>query len=126
MVCDDDPHILAALSDLLTQSGYSVSTAQGHHELMARMQEHTPDLLILDVRLPERDGIWIAEGLQVLGSQVPVLFLTGYDSTIYRYYSPFVGAVGYMLKPVNPDALLKKIDAVMQKRQPASIPARIC
>jgi len=115
LLCDDDQAVLDAMSELLQNSGYAVSTAHEHTELMQRLNEGTPDLIILDVRMPERDGIWVAECLQALGSQIPVLFLTGCDSTIFRLYAPFVGAVGYFLKPVNAQLLLQKIKSVFDK-----------
>ena len=113
-VCDDDQEVLDSVSLLLQSAGYRVLTAHEHKEFMAKLQEATPDLVLLDVRMPERDGYWIAEGLQVLGTKIPIIFMTGYDSMIYRLYAPFVGAVQYFVKPIDPPKLLGKIDQLLK------------
>jgi DNA-binding response OmpR family regulator len=109
-LCDDDQEILDATSSVLTHAGYSVVQAHDHKELTRKLRECAPDLIILDVRMPERDGFWIAECLQVLGSTVPIMFMTAYDKILYRLYAPFVGSVEYLIKPVDPQVLLKKVE----------------
>jgi DNA-binding response OmpR family regulator len=114
-ICDDDPAILDCVAALLQSAGYRVFTAHHHEELARKLQEHSPDLLILDIRMPEHDGCWIAEGLQALGHKIPIIFLTGYDSLIYRLYAPFVGAVTYLTKPVDLTLLLSKVREVLDR-----------
>ncbi|HEY3320541.1 MAG TPA: response regulator [Planctomycetota bacterium] len=109
LLCDDDQGALDCVGKLLDSAGYSVSTAHDYREFMTRLTHDSPDLIILDVRMPERDGFWIAEALQVRGMHTPVIFLTGCDSSIYKLYAPFVGSVAYLLKPVDSDLLLQKV-----------------
>jgi FixJ family two-component response regulator len=110
LICDDDQDVLDAVSSVLREYGYDVVTAHEHTEFMACLQQCNPSVIILDIRMPERDGIWLAEGMQALGSQTPVIFLTGYDSMIYRLYAPFVGSVAYLTKPVDSQLLLAKVE----------------
>jgi two-component system, NtrC family, response regulator AtoC len=109
LLCDDDQSILDAVSDVLLDAGYEVFTSHNHVEFLAQMRHCNPSVIILDVRMPERDGFWLAEGLQSLGKQIPIIFLTGYDSMIYRLYAPFVGSIAYLTKPVDTHRLLEKV-----------------
>jgi len=113
LVCDDDQDILDAVSMALVNAGYKVVTAHEHKELTNQIRLSPPDLIILDVRMPERDGFWIAEFLQVLGVNVPIMFMTAYDQMVYRLYAPFVGAVEYLIKPVDMQILLKKVERAL-------------
>ena len=79
------------------------------------MQQCSPSVIILDIRMPERDGFWLAEGLQALGQQIPIIFLTGYDSMIYRLYAPFVGSIAYLTKPVDTKLLLAKVEKALNR-----------
>ncbi len=108
-VCDDDPHVIDSMTVLLNSAGYAVLSAHDHTELTALLQEAKPDLLLLDVRMPGRDGFWIAECLQVLGNSCPIFLMTAYDRFIYRLYAPFVGTSEYLTKPIDPQSLLEKI-----------------
>jgi len=109
LLCDDDPEILKSVGMLLESAGYDVHTAHEYRELNAQLKETKPDLLVLDVRMPERDGFNIAESLQALGMNIPIIFMTGYDQLIYRLYAPFVGAVEFLIKPVEPAKLLNHV-----------------
>jgi len=113
-ICDDDQEILNAVECVLSNAGYQVISAREHGELTQKLQDTPADLIILDVRMPGRDGFWIAECLQVLGSKVPIIFMTAYDKIIYRLYAPFVGSVEYLVKPVEPSVLLKKVERALQ------------
>jgi DNA-binding response OmpR family regulator len=114
-ICDDEAETLVALSELLRNAGYDVCTAVGHDEMLQQIQlGNPPDLIVLDVRMPERDGIWIAENLRALGVNVPIIFHTGCDSLIYRLYAPFVGAAAYLTKPCDASVLLSKIEKALE------------
>ena len=114
LVCDDDPQTLDTLSELLGNAGYSVSTAADTREMLERLETSKPDLLILDVRLPEHDGMWIAESLLSHGRNIPIIFHTGCDAPSYRLYAPFVGASAYLTKPCDPALLLEKVEEALR------------
>ena len=110
LVCDDDDAILESVSSILTNGGYRVVTAHDHKEFFSVLKSERPSAIILDVRMPERNGLWLAENLQVLGFSTPIIFLTACDSFVYKLYAPFVGAVAYLMKPVDPYVLLEKLN----------------
>jgi len=114
VVCDDDPQTLDALAELLSNAGYAVSTAASHTEMLDKFDTAHPDLLILDVRLPEHDGMWIAESLLSHGRNIPIIFHTGCDAPSYRLYAPFVGASAYLTKPCDSAVLLEKIEEALR------------
>ncbi len=108
---DDDLDVLNLLKTILTGAGYSVITAEngrlGLHE--ARLRQ--PDLILMDVMMPEIDGYAVCSQLQENPETVyiPVLFLTALDDEINRAKSFAAGAVDHIAKPVRKDILLNKI-----------------
>jgi DNA-binding response OmpR family regulator len=109
LVCDDDKDILDLLSHILTQAGYTVATAGEHKSFMQRFNEAKPDLILLDVRMPEKDGFSIAE--QIQGDyRGPIIFITAHDRPVYRMCVPIVGATDYLPKPIDPEVLLARIE----------------
>jgi two-component system OmpR family response regulator len=109
VVCDDSDDILGMLYSLLRRAGYRVETVHGYRELQELLKTAKPDLFILDVLMPEFDGFWIAEELLSQGHTAPMMFITAYDSPALRLNAPVIGAVEYLLKPIDPDILLPKV-----------------
>ena len=114
VVCDDCDDILGMLYSLLRRVGYRVETVHGYRELQELLKTAKPDLFILDVLMPEFDGFWIAEELHSQGYSVPIMFITAYDSPALRLNAPVMGAVEYLLKPIDPDILLPKVAKAFQ------------
>ena len=113
LVCDDDPDILFMLENLLSESGYAVSTANGHEEFFDRIRESEPDLILLDVRMPEHDGFWIAEELQRQNINVPVIFVSAHNRSVYRLCAPIAGAIDFITKPFEPETLLDRVSKAL-------------
>ena len=110
LICDDQDDTLDSTRQLLALEGYDVVTARNHVEFFERFKSSRPDLLILDIRMPSRDGFCIAETVQVLDNHIPIIFFTGYDRPLYRMYSTVAdGAADYLVKPVDPDRLLASV-----------------
>jgi DNA-binding response OmpR family regulator len=113
IVCDDDPDIRDILSALLKQEGYEVFGAAGYKDLMYFMESVHPSLVLLDIRMPEWDGFYIAEIFRKRGIQVPIIFMTAHDNRFSRAYSPALGAVAYFTKPLDIESLIKKISETL-------------
>jgi|ERR1043165_3931277 two-component system response regulator GlrR len=109
IICDDNEDVLEVVSMIVRRAGYNVVTANGHKELLPLLDSSHPELLICDIRMPERDGFWIAEHLQMQGMRIPIIFMTAYDSNLYRTYAPFVGSVAFVTKPIDSQDLLSQI-----------------
>ena len=118
LICDDDAFILEMVEQLLTGAGYSVSTARGHQEFMEKLCDTKPDLILLDVHMPDCDGFSIAQ--RVARSQIPIIFMTAHDRPSYRQCAPIVGAEDYIAKPFDTDFLLSRIQTVLDTQKKAT------
>ena len=109
---DDDPDVLNLLKKILTGAGYSVIVAgdgkRGIEEALSRQ----PDLILMDVMMPEIDGYVACFELQSNPDTkfIPVIFLTALDDEVNRAKAFAVGAADHLAKPIRKDILLKKID----------------
>jgi DNA-binding response OmpR family regulator len=109
IICDDDEDILCFLGVLVRQAGYVPLIARNMDDILSYVDGYKPGLILLDIRMPETDGFEIAETLQRSGSQIPVIFITAHDNRFSRLYSPSLGSMGYFTKPIDTDALLKRV-----------------
>jgi len=110
LIVDDDRLILATLSQGLQQAGYVVFQASSGKEALQLAMTHTPDLALLDVRMPQMSGIELAQRLRQ-DLQIPFLFLSAYgDSDIVRQAAE-QGALGYLVKPVDTPQIIPAIEA---------------
>lgn len=114
VVCDDNNDILEMYQMLLSAEGYAVRTAHGFVELKPLFTTLKPDLLILDIQMPEMDGFDVLDELKRLNLTVPVFMITAHDNFIYRRYAPVIGALEYLTKPVDCDKLLSKIKTILK------------
>lgn len=114
LVCDDDPDIAEFVSFLLRKAGHAVEVAHNHSECLARFHAQPPDLVILDVRMPEHDGFWVAEKLTFEGNKAPIMFMTAHDEPLYRLCAPIAGAVDYIAKPFDPDFLMERVQNALK------------
>ena len=119
LICDDEEDILEMLTLLLSNAGYEVATARGHKEFMVKFHEQQPDLILMDVQMPEHDGFWIAERLPGR-KRIPIIFITAHDRPVYRLYAPMVGAEDYLSKPFEPQMLLSRLESALQPQKKTS------
>ena len=117
LIADDDQQILRALRILLTARGYEVLTARTGAEAVTQAVEHHPDLVMLDLGMPELNGIEVIEGLRGWTS-VPILVVSGRTGSADKVDALDAGADDYVTKPFAADELLARIRA-LTRRQPA-------
>jgi two-component system response regulator MprA len=84
LVVDDDPRITDLLRRVLAYEGYSVAIAASGNEALNRTLERPPDLIVLDIMLPELNGLEVARRLRAAGDNVPILMLTARDAVADR------------------------------------------
>jgi DNA-binding response OmpR family regulator len=113
IVCDDERDIRDFLHFFLRQHGYEPLLAGDMKGVLNYIKTQKPRLILLDIRMPEQDGFEIAETLRRHGNGIPIIFITAHDNMFCRVYSPTVGAVGYFTKPLDTDALIRRIEQVM-------------
>lgn len=114
LVVDDDEHILRSLAQYLELEEFSVRTASGGAEALALVEEEKPDLMVLDVMMPEMDGFEVLENLRrnPETEKLPVIMLTARDQhgDVLKGYQ--MGVSSYMVKPFNLDELVEVINQV--------------
>ncbi|WCF07014.1 response regulator transcription factor [Paenibacillus thiaminolyticus] len=116
MVVDDDEKITSMLRRGLVFEGYEVRTATNGSEGLREMMIREPDLLILDVMMPEVDGWEVCRRLREAGSSVPVLMLTAKDEVQDRVHGLDLGADDYLVKPFALEELLARVRALLRRR----------
>jgi two-component system OmpR family response regulator len=119
LVVDDDPQIRSLLDEYLTENGLRVRTASGGRDMSQILGEQTIDLVILDLRLKDEDGMAIARSLRERLS-VPVIILTGVRDEADRVMGLELGADDYLMKPFSPRELLARIRTVLRRTRSAA------
>ncbi|MDG4782224.1 response regulator transcription factor [Micromonospora sp. WMMD961] len=116
LVVDDEPNICALLSATLRLIEFDVRVASGGHEALAAAVEFEPDLVVLDVMMPDLDGLQVAQRLRSgPGPHVPVLFLTARDAVEDRISGLTVGADDYVTKPFSLEEVVLRIRAILRR-----------
>ena len=123
LVVDDEPNISALLSATLRLIDFDVRAAGGGNEALLAAAEFDPDLVVLDVMLPDLDGFQVAQRLRAAGRPVPVLFLTARDSVEDRISGWTVGGDDYVTKPFSLEEVVLRIRAILRRTHAEPSPA---
>jgi two-component system KDP operon response regulator KdpE len=122
LIADDDGQMLRALRILLSAHGYEVFTAANGAEALAQAVEHHPDLVMLDLGMPELDGVEVIQGLRGW-TGVPILVVSGRTGSADKVDALDAGADDYVTKPFAADELLARIRALTRRQSgPADEP----
>ncbi|WP_295043845.1 response regulator transcription factor [uncultured Paracoccus sp.] len=122
LVVDDDAEIRTLLARYLGGQGFRVTTAQDRRECLARVADTPPDLIVLDVMLPDGTGLEICRSLQDQRPRIPVILLTALKEDVDRIVGLEIGADDYLGKPFNPRELTARIRAVLRRAGPDDAP----
>jgi two-component system OmpR family response regulator len=114
LVADDDPHIRDVLDFALRKNGHSTLMARDGREALALFQRQAPDLVVLDVGMPELDGLDVCRMIRQRSS-VPIIFLSARDEEIDRILGLEIGGDDYMVKPFSPRELIARIGVIMRR-----------
>jgi DNA-binding response OmpR family regulator len=114
LVVDDDPDILAILRDNLELDGYPVVTAESGKDALALVSKEKPDLIILDILLPDMDGIQVCRVIRK-GSRVPIVMLTAKDGVTDKVLGLDSGADDYVVKPFDYLELAARVNACLRR-----------
>ena len=119
LVVDDDPHAVEILMRMLQREGYECLSASGGAAGLNALRAQTVDVLLLDVMMPEMDGLQVCERLREdeLLRQIPVILLTAKDDMETRARGMALGVSEYLTKPINRRELFQRIDAQLHSRQ---------
>jgi two-component system OmpR family response regulator len=122
LIVDDEANIRALLSAALRLAGFDVRVAAGGREALAAASEFEPDLIVLDVMLPDLDGFAVAQRLRAIDQSVPVLFLTARDAVDDRISGLAVGGDDYVTKPFSLEELVLRIRAILRRSAATKAP----
>jgi two-component system OmpR family response regulator len=122
LVVDDEPNICALLAATLRLTEFEVRSAASGEEALTVAGEFEPDLMVLDVMLPDLDGFEVARRLRDAGRPVPVLFLTARDSVEDRISGLTVGGDDYVTKPFSLEEVVLRIRAILRRYRTAPPP----
>ena len=116
LVVDDEPDIVELLSFNLQAEGYEVIKAASGLEALNQARASLPDLIVLDLMLPELDGLAVCEILHRLPStaSIPVIMLTAWKSEISRVIGLSTGAEDYVTKPFSPRDLVTRVNQTLR------------
>lgn len=115
LVVDDEPNIRDLLATSLRFAGFEVFTASTGNEAIREATENQPDLVVLDVMLPDMDGFTVTRRLRDRGEQYPILFLTAKDETQDKVAGLTVGGDDYVTKPFSLEEVVARIRAVLRR-----------
>jgi len=122
LVVDDDGGIRRMLERTLAAEGYDVRAAAGGGAALAEIERSAPDLLVLDVGLPDLDGLAVCRRLRGKGLALSVLMLTARDAVSDRVTGLDAGADDYLVKPFAADELLARVRALLRRgEEPADL-----
>jgi DNA-binding response OmpR family regulator len=115
LVVEDSPDLVALLQRVLSEHGYAVRSAQDGEAGLASALEDEPDLVILDVGLPGRNGFEVVRELRRKGVEAPTLMLTARAEVADRVNGLDSGADDYLIKPFDPDELVARVRALLRR-----------
>ncbi len=120
LVVDDDPRLRDLVTIALERADFTVIVAANGQQALTHAARENPDLIVLDIGLPELDGLEVCRRLRAR-SQVPILFLTARADEIDRIVGLELGADDYVTKPFSPRELVARVRAILKRANPAML-----
>ena len=114
LIVDDDLHIREVIRVALRKAGMTVNEAKDGREALARFSADRPDLIILDIGMPELDGLDVCREVRKT-SDVPILFLSARDDEIDRVLGLEIGGDDYVTKPFSPRELVARVNVILRR-----------
>jgi len=123
LIVDDDLHIREVIRVALKKAGMTVAEARDGREALTRFGSDRPDLIILDVGMPEFDGLEVCREIRK-SSDVPILFLSARDDEIDRVLGLEIGGDDYVTKPFSPRELVARVNVILRRMTARGADAR--
>ncbi len=122
---DDEKDVTELIHFHLTRAGYEVETAASGREALLAVGKRRPDLILLDLMLPDIDGLGVCEILRrdPANAAIPIVILTAWATTDARNIGLDLGALDYLTKPFSPRELTKRVQALLDLREDHRQPA---
>ena len=117
LIVDDEANLRSTMAAILERAGYSVSTASDASQALQSLNEQPYDLLFLDLRMPDVDGMEALPQIHSRWPDLPILILTAVISLDTASQAMDLGARGYLLKPVDPELILKRVAGIIEEQR---------
>lgn len=117
LVVDDEQSIVTLLKYNLETAGYIVEVSYDGEEALKKVETEQPELIVLDVMLPKKDGIEVCKTIRSDKNLVPILMLTAKDDEFDRVLGLELGADDYMTKPFSPREVVARVKAILRRSQ---------
>ncbi len=121
LIVDDEPNIRDLLSTSLRFAGFSVHAVANGADAVHAAEKGEPDIILLDVMLPDMNGFSVTKKIRSMGITAPVLFLTARDETEDKITGLTVGGDDYMTKPFSLDEIIARIHAILRRTKTAEV-----
>ncbi len=115
LIVDDEENLRSMLSAALSHNGFEITTASNGAEALRTIAESAPDLIVLDVMMPELDGFEVCRRLRADNNHTPVLFLTARDGTEDKVRGLTLGGDDYLQKPFSLEELVARATAILRR-----------
>ena len=125
LVVDDEPNIRDLLSASLRFAGHQVSVSPNGTDAINKIVELQPDIVLLDVMLPDISGFGVTKKIRGMGIETPILFLTARDDTEDKVAGLTVGGDDYVTKPFSLDEIMARISAIMRRTSKDQAPGSV-
>ena len=125
LVVDDEPNIRDLLSASLRFAGHQVSVSPNGTDAINKIVELQPDIVLLDVMLPDISGFGVTKKIRGMGIETPILFLTARDDTEDKVAGLTVGGDDYVTKPFSLDEIMARISAIMRRTSKDHAPGSV-
>jgi two-component system response regulator MprA len=125
LVVEDDPQVRAMLARALGYEGFDVTTAATGAAAMAELRTADPELMLLDLLLPDDDGIEVCRRLRAAGEHIPILMLTARDTVSDRIAGLEAGADDYLVKPFSTAELVARVRALLRRAREDRTPGPV-
>jgi two-component system OmpR family response regulator len=121
LIVDDEPNIRDLLATSLRFAGFSIHAVGNGADAVAAAEKGEPDIILLDVMLPDMNGFTVTKKIRAMGITAPVLFLTARDDTEDKIMGLTVGGDDYVTKPFSLDEIVARINAIIRRTKPAEV-----
>jgi two-component system, OmpR family, response regulator len=123
LVVDDDPHIRDIIGFALEKAGMTIEMARDGGEALSLFRRRPPDMIILDVGMPDTDGLAVCREIRK-SSNVPILFLSARDDEIDRIVGLEIGGDDYVTKPFSPREMIARVNVILRRAATTAAPAQ--
>ncbi|MGB9826709.1 MAG: sigma-54-dependent transcriptional regulator, partial [Desulfofundulus sp.] len=117
LVVDDEESVCEFLTEVLEDAGYRVQTARDGMQALELISRNPPDAVLLDIRMPELDGMQVMDRIQQQDNRLPVILMTAFGTTEMAIQAMKAGAFDYIIKPFNLDELVLTVKKAVTMRQ---------